>query len=204
MSSSKLINQLSPDEQRREDNMAELRAHFKVIFGHSPVSRNGLKGVMKISKKKIKPAGSTDDTFVRRSERIRQKDKSPSYVEQNIRLDRKTTFKVADLVTVEAIDMNAIKTVNAEASDSGFECEDCGATFSFKNSLQKHKISKHTENSYKCSICGKSFLRFDSVKRHKEKIHSDNPDVQYPCNLCSKTFRYKQNLVKHLKNSHSR
>eukprot|EP00092_Neocalanus_flemingeri_P093307 GFUD01118578.1.p1 GENE.GFUD01118578.1~~GFUD01118578.1.p1 ORF type:complete len:118 (-),score=13.41 GFUD01118578.1:173-526(-) len=114
------------------------------------------------------------------------------------------TFMAADLVTAEAINLNSIKRVNAEASTSGYKCEDCGATFSCRNSLQKHKISKHTENSYKCSICGKSFLRLDSVKRHKEKIHSDNPDVQYPCNLCSKTFRYKQNLLKHLKNSHSR
>eukprot|EP00092_Neocalanus_flemingeri_P013262 GFUD01014293.1.p1 GENE.GFUD01014293.1~~GFUD01014293.1.p1 ORF type:complete len:206 (+),score=29.31 GFUD01014293.1:52-669(+) len=198
---------LSHHEQLREVRVAELREHFKLTFGHYPGSGNELKEGLKVSKKKEKDINSTEKNLVksvatRRSDRIKLLEKTPDYVEKNIELIKKKVSVGSNSRTVETITVNKVISANSLKDISLFQCDDCGQRFVYKNSLQRHKNSKHTENLYECNICGSTFLRLDSVKRHKEVMHKEGSRVTYSCKLCNKTFDYKQNLVKHLKKFH--
>ena len=167
----------------------------------------GMKGLLKLPKKKNKNPRSNDKKHfeaTRRSDRIKLKETTSDYVDQNVEKNGKKSSSVSALmINVEAIDMNPVKKANADKNDSRYQCEDCSARFVFKNSLQRHRNSQHKDNCFKCSICGEHFVRSDSLKRHSDKIHSLGSHVQYLCNLCSKTFDYKQNLVRHIKKYHN-
>ena len=82
-----------------------------------------------------------------------------------------------------------------------FKCDDCDNGFEFKNSLEKHKQTKHSQKVHSCDICDLNFVYKDSVTRHKKKMHSGT-NVKFSCEFCSVTFKYKFNMYSHVKKYH--
>ena len=82
-----------------------------------------------------------------------------------------------------------------------FKCDDCDNGFEFKNSLKKHKQTKHSQEVHGCDVCDLTFVYKDSVTRHKKQMHSDT-HLKFSCDFCSVTFKYKFNMYSHVKKYH--
>ena len=78
-------------------------------------------------------------------------------------------------------------------------CTQCGAKFTYHQSLTRHKktCGKEPENSnaYSCAICGKGFTRRQYLMQHIRGKHEGN---QYHCNRCGRKFCWKSSQRKHL------
>jgi len=65
------------------------------------------------------------------------------------------------------------------------QCEICGKTFPYKNTLRAH-VNTHTRaKSYACDVCGKTFGNRDHLKYHC-KIHTG--DRSFTCDVCGKAL----------------
>ena len=77
--------------------------------------------------------------------------------------------------------------------------------FQCEQSLQYHKLSKHTENpplSHICGVCEKSFLSKVTLNNHIKYKHSDIR--MFECTECDSTFKQKKNLNVHSINVHGK
>ena len=77
-----------------------------------------------------------------------------------------------------------------------FECRDCGATFTRKDSYDSHQVMHANSKPYMCADCGKTFGR-----RHARNLHerAHRGDKRFTCGFCAKSF-----LSGHQKRSHER
>ena len=77
-----------------------------------------------------------------------------------------------------------------------FECKQCGATFTRKDSFESHMVMHANKKPYMCCDCGKTFGR-----RHARNLHerAHRGDKRFPCSFCGKNF-----LSGHQKRSHER
>jgi len=74
------------------------------------------------------------------------------------------------------------------------QCEICGKTFPYKNTLRAH-VNTHTRaKSYACDVCGKTFGNRDHLKYHC-KIHTG--DRSFTCDVCGKAFIKSWDLKQH-------
>eukprot|EP00092_Neocalanus_flemingeri_P046107 GFUD01051806.1.p1 GENE.GFUD01051806.1~~GFUD01051806.1.p1 ORF type:complete len:214 (-),score=33.38 GFUD01051806.1:24-620(-) len=183
-------------EQIREDIINERREFYKVVFGHFPKSDNRLLKTKVPLKKKIK---IPDSKAPRRSGRSHHLAKSLEVESETCLVSKKKTPKTA----IEVINFEEkLGSVGGSENNQKFKCSDCNQDFAFKNSLMKHKKSKHSDVIYCCNICDKTFRIKDSVLRHKKSIHSE-VKAEFLCNLCTQTFKYKRNLKAHIVKIHT-
>ena len=77
-----------------------------------------------------------------------------------------------------------------------FQCGDCGATFTRKDSYDSHQVMHANSKPYMCADCGKTFGR-----RHARNLHerAHRGDKRFTCGFCGKRF-----LSGHQKRSHER
>ena len=87
------------------------------------------------------------------------------------------------------------KHVELEHKNKKLKCEECKKLFQCKQSLDYHKISKHSPNipkSHSCNICNKSFIAKVTLDSHIKYKHSD--DRLFECKKCDSKFKQKKNL----------
>ena len=83
-----------------------------------------------------------------------------------------------------------------------FECKDCDKSYSSKQKLKAHHLSKHSNLTLVCPIqtCSKVFHSRPVLKNHLAGVHGDK--TVYPCERCDKTFAYRGDLNIHIKGVH--
>ena len=108
-------------------------------------------------------------------------------------------YKTSQVKKIKVALKSSEKVALVESKRPGkFLCSECGNMFAFKNSLKKHKQTKHSRQTFQCDLCDKTFVYKDSVLQHKNIVHSSDP-IQFGCTICTQTFRYKCNLKVHEK-----
>ena len=90
-----------------------------------------------------------------------------------------------------------------EGKRKEFVCNDCEKTFTNRNALESHWISKHgAAPKIICEVCRNSFSSKSSLKEHRETYHNDSDRVN--CDECSATFTKKSNLLRHKGKLHNK
>jgi hypothetical protein len=65
-----------------------------------------------------------------------------------------------------------------------YDCTDCEKSFRTRGSLNRHRLSNHSEKTFSCDECNKTMLRKDSVKKHYQRQH---PEVELPTYITMNT-----------------
>lgn len=63
------------------------------------------------------------------------------------------------------------------------ECEQCKATFTKTENLNRHKLSHSHKNKFSCDLCDVSFARPDYLSKHlnsKKHANKKNPPIPPP------------------------
>ena len=81
-------------------------------------------------------------------------------------------------------------------------CSSCYLMFNDKAARKKHEYNTHSkiEKKHKCKKCDKSYTNKNALNYHNISKHSDAR--KHECELCNSTFTTKSNLVKHTKKNH--
>ncbi|PIO22731.1 hypothetical protein AB205_0022320, partial [Aquarana catesbeiana] len=77
-----------------------------------------------------------------------------------------------------------------------FSCTECGKGFSFKFSLNRHKLSHTGAKPYSCPECGKCFVHKSSLNKHQRSHTGEKP---YSCPECGKSFSDNSHFYRHQK-----
>ncbi|KAL6088153.1 hypothetical protein STEG23_008203 [Scotinomys teguina] len=109
-----------------------------------------------------------------------------NYIQDNHynHIDCDTTFNQTSNLTTQKIQ-------NAQKS---YKCNECGKSFKYCSSYNKHSIIHTGEKPYKCKICGKSFTQCASLKKH-QRIHTG--EKPYKCEECGRSFNHCSILSQH-------
>ena len=86
-------------------------------------------------------------------------------------------------------------------SSTAFQCNVCGAGFSYSSTLTRHKLEKHSEEKtwYECETCTKKFPRRDNYLRHAASCAGGEVKfTSHQCELCLKHFPTKFNWARHV------
>ncbi|XP_058063093.1 myoneurin-like [Anopheles bellator] len=78
-----------------------------------------------------------------------------------------------------------------------FRCEQCGAYFKTKASLNIHQRRHRIERTHQCSVCEKRFATTSDLQAHS-KVHEATAP-RYPCGVCGKDFGRIYTLRDHMK-----
>ena len=78
----------------------------------------------------------------------------------------------------------------------------CGKTFSTQGAFTKHIINVHQCDTpkHECNICGRMFKKKESMQKHRISKH-DNRMI-YRCTICVITFSTKENMDRHDRRKH--
>jgi len=95
-----------------------------------------------------------------------------------------------------------------------FKCTECGRCCRSKSYLAVHKRVHSGEKPYKCSVCDKSFSWSNTLQKHKHSVHinseakteADSSDHSrlhtqenhYTCTQCEKCFSSQRGLYQHI------
>ncbi|XP_072757753.1 uncharacterized protein [Anoplolepis gracilipes] len=109
-----------------------------------------------------------------------------------------------------------------------FHCKDCGISFAWKSTLNKHIVNNHSldgPQKFVCDICPKVYSTLSQVNEHVKrdhlkqrdhvcqtcgktffkrfdlKIHSrtHTNERPYVCNVCSKRFHHQSHFIRHMR-----
>merc|ERR1719394_1017154 len=75
-----------------------------------------------------------------------------------------------------------------------FECRDCGATFTRKDSYDSHQVMHANSKPYICGDCGKTFVSGHQKRSHERTHTGERP---YQCSTCGRTFAQKHQMITH-------
>ena len=95
------------------------------------------------------------------------------------------------------------KHVELEHKKNKLKCDECAKSFQCPQSLDYHKLSKHTTNarkSHNCSICHKSFLAKVTLNNHIKYMHTN--ERKFECSKCDSKFKQRKHLNEHSKKIH--
>ncbi|CAH1642758.1 unnamed protein product [Spodoptera littoralis] len=85
-------------------------------------------------------------------------------------------------------------------SDKRFICDECGAKFLTKSSLQVHINWKHLKIAYKCTQCTKVFKNSYTLDRHVSYVHNKfRPPRNKICDYCGRGFTTQTILKSHIR-----
>lgn len=83
---------------------------------------------------------------------------------------------------------------NDEEEDKGYECEECGKSFSTAFKLKRHSYIHSGQQKFKCDKCDKKFLRAYNLKKH---MRSHAGVKAFQCSVCDGKFTTKYSLTVH-------
>lgn len=94
-------------------------------------------------------------------------------------------------------DLNLHKKKTHRGANSFF-CDECGLTFKFRTSLQKHKVNRHEteQGPFSCEECSKSFAKRIQLTNHKINTHCI--ERKFLCQVCGNKFSNYGSLMAHL------
>ncbi|PSN36720.1 hypothetical protein C0J52_11491 [Blattella germanica] len=86
----------------------------------------------------------------------------------------------------------------AHKGANSFFCDECGLTFKFRTSLQKHKVNRHEtdQGPYSCEECGENYTKRIHLTNHKINIHGI--ERKFLCQVCGNKFSSSGSLAAHL------
>ncbi|XP_023722653.1 zinc finger protein 271 isoform X2 [Cryptotermes secundus] len=81
---------------------------------------------------------------------------------------------------------------------NSFFCDECGLTFKFRTSLQKHKVNRHEteQGPFSCEECDKRFAKRIQLTNHK--INTHRVERKFLCQMCGNRFSNYGSLMAHL------
>uniref|UniRef100_A0A1B6DUM5 C2H2-type domain-containing protein n=1 Tax=Clastoptera arizonana TaxID=38151 RepID=A0A1B6DUM5_9HEMI len=77
-----------------------------------------------------------------------------------------------------------------------FECNECGAKFSRKDTLEQHLFKHKPNHQFECNKCNKKFSMMKKLKKHM--VTHSNRSKHISCQHCDKVFFYKNSMVVHM------
>lgn len=79
-------------------------------------------------------------------------------------------------------------------------CDECGAAYKFKQTLDRHKRTRHAADVavYECDVCGKTFKVAHSLTLHQRRHGS----ARQTCALCPARFTSRADLRRHERRRH--
>ena len=82
------------------------------------------------------------------------------------------------------------------SKDERIKCPECDMTFSRKESMTRHRDTKHSSSSsmFKCEICHKSFTQQGNLDRHRDEVHAG---YHFKCSECPASYARKEKLQAH-------
>lgn len=79
-----------------------------------------------------------------------------------------------------------------------FQCEQCLASFGYKNHLKRHQVVHERERGFKCRVCGQIFKGQTQLSRHIQQLHRQNTEddttaedvdkTRVSCDVCRGKF----------------
>ena len=86
---------------------------------------------------------------------------------------------------------------------SVFSCIVCGKNFTKRSNLKSHMgLHNKSDCKHNCEECGETFAWKSSLNRHKEKVHSATGQTEYSCDFCQKKYKVQSILKDHVKRDH--
>ncbi|XP_028668206.1 zinc finger protein 883-like [Erpetoichthys calabaricus] len=76
-----------------------------------------------------------------------------------------------------------------------FRCDECGKSFRYASTLEKHRLFHEGKLPYQCGDCGRNFKELPHLKMH-QKIHQGVPP-SFCCLDCGKVFKNAKHLRRH-------
>eukprot|EP00092_Neocalanus_flemingeri_P001520 GFUD01001622.1.p1 GENE.GFUD01001622.1~~GFUD01001622.1.p1 ORF type:complete len:532 (+),score=116.63 GFUD01001622.1:82-1677(+) len=83
-------------------------------------------------------------------------------------------------------------------------CNDCGLTFTLRNTLVKHKVDYHTLYPKKCDQCPKVLMTAKDFFEHLQSHGKDFIGKTAPCEICGKMLKNKYILKSHVEAVHEK
>merc|ERR1711915_998529 len=77
-----------------------------------------------------------------------------------------------------------------------YSCDECDATWGFKDKLKNHKMRHAGIKPFICETCSKGFFSRDKLNRH---IRTHTGERPFECAECFQTFIQKKDLNSHMK-----
>ena len=88
---------------------------------------------------------------------------------------------------------------NVSSRILGLTCKQCGAVFTRKWFLDRHKETVHDKKKVKYDQCDQIFNQRENLKRHKLTVHEKK---EYECDECEFVTSWKDNLSRHKEGEH--
>ena len=93
----------------------------------------------------------------------------------------------------------------ANSEDHKFLCDQCHKSFKYRQSLQYHIESIHTDKkNFACHICGRGFTRMQRLREHSARMHGDGlVPPSHTCPECGRDFITTSAYKLHMRKFHS-
>ncbi len=105
--------------------------------------------------------------------------------------DKRSLIEIAEDIPYLTYNLNNL------GIEDMFKCLDCGAVFSRKSKLERHKSENCSDK--KCAKCGGLFANMTKLREHSKDCERE----EYSCDSCNYHSAYSSNMARHNRDYHS-